>query len=399
MKIALVCVHYPPLRSSCAIQMRDLAQQLLQQGHEPIVVVPTDNLSKAWVSELLDGVQVFRLAAFKIIDVGFFRRAINEMLLSFTMLYGLRKSNFPITKLDAVVWYSPTIFFGPLVSALKRSSKCPSYLILRDIFPEWALDLGILRKGPVYYLFKLVARYQYSVADTIGVQTSANLKYLEYWNKKSNRKLEVLNNWLADAPKQGTSISIDNTTLKGRKIFVYVGNMGIAQGMDILVDLAECLSCRHDIGFLFVGRGTEVERLQESVVTRRLDNVIFFDEIDSREIPSLLEQCHIGLVALHPKHQSHNIPGKFLTYLQAGIPVLARINPGTDLVKIINEEGVGKVYVGDNIDEFKNVAEHLVRNDSELQHMSINCLSLYKRSFTSNNAATQVVSSLTCILE
>jgi len=379
--------------------MRDLAQQLLQQGHEPIVVVPTDNLSKAWVSELLDGVQVFRLAAFKIIDVGFFRRAINEMLLSFTMLYGLRKSNFPITKLDAVVWYSPTIFFGPLVSALKRSSKCPSYLILRDIFPEWALDLGILRKGPVYYLFKLVARYQYSVADTIGVQTSANLKYLEYWNKKSNRKLEVLNNWLADAPKQGTSISIDNTTLKGRKIFVYVGNMGIAQGMDVLVDLAECLSCRHDIGFLFVGRGTEVERLQESVVTRRLHNVIFFDEIDSREVPSLLDQCHIGLVALHPKHQSHNIPGKFLTYLQAGIPVLARINPGTDLVKIINEEGVGKVYVGDNIDEFKNVAEHLVRNDSELQHMSINCLSLYKRSFTSNNAATQVVSSLTCILE
>ena len=399
MKIALVCVHYPPLRSSCAIQMRDLAQQLLQQGHEPIVVVPTDNLSKAWVSELLDGVQVFRLAAFKTIDVSFFRRAINEMLLPFTMLYGLRKSNFPITKLDAVVWYSPTIFFGPLVSALKRSSKCPSYLILRDIFPEWALDLGILRKGPVYYLFKLVARYQYSVADTIGVQTSANLKYLEYWNKKSNRKLEVLNNWLADAPKQGTSISIDNTTLKGRKIFVYVGNMGIAQGMDVLVDLAECLSCGHDIGFLFVGRGTEVERLQESVVTRRLDNVIFFDEIDSREMPSLLDQCHIGLVTLHPKHQSHNIPGKFLTYLQAGIPVLARINPGTDLVKIINEEGVGKVYVGDNIDEFKNVAEHLVRNDSELQHMSINCLSLYKRSFTSNNAATQVVSSLTCILE
>ena len=399
MKIALVCVHYPPLRSSCAIQMRDLAQELLQQGHEPIVVVPADNLNMACDSELLDGVQVFRLAAFKTIDVSFFRRAINEMLLPFTMLYGLRKSNFPITKLDAVVWYSPTIFFGPLVSALKRSSKCPSYLILRDIFPEWALDLGILRKGPVYYLFKLVARYQYSVADTIGVQTSANLKYLEYWNKKSNRKLEVLNNWLADAPKQGTSISIDNTTLKGRKIFVYVGNMGIAQGMDVLVDLAECLSCRHDIGFLFVGRGTEVERLQESVVTRRLHNVIFFDEIDSREVPSLLDQCHIGLVALHPKHQSHNIPGKFLTYLQAGIPVLARINPDTDLVNIINEEDVGKVYVGDDVEEFKNIAEHLVRNDFELQYMSINCLSLYKRSFTSNNAATQVVSSLTCILE
>ena len=137
MRIALVCVHYPPLRSSCAIQMRDLAQELLLQGHEPIVIAPTEELHEAWVSEVLDGVQVFRLAALKTMDIGYFRRALNEILLPFTMLYGLRKSNFPIVTLDAVVWYSPTIFFGPLVRYLKHSSNCPAYLILRDIFPEW----------------------------------------------------------------------------------------------------------------------------------------------------------------------------------------------------------------------------------------------------------------------
>ena len=111
MKIALISVHYPPLRSSCAIQMRDLAQELLLQGHEPIVIVPTESINKAWTNEIVDGVMVFRLAAFKTINVGFFRRALNEVLLPLIMLYNLRKSSFPRKELNAIVWYSPTIFF------------------------------------------------------------------------------------------------------------------------------------------------------------------------------------------------------------------------------------------------------------------------------------------------
>lgn len=374
--------------------MRDLAQELLRQGHEPIVIVPTEELHKTWTSELLDGVQVFRLAAFKTMDVGYIRRAVNEILLPFTMLYGLRKSNFPITKLDAVVWYSPTIFFGPLVKAIKRSSNCPAYLILRDIFPEWALDLGILKKGPVYYLFKLAAKYQYSVADTIGVQTPSNLGYLEKWAKKKNRRLEVLTNWLSITSRLESSISISKTYLDGRKIFVYIGNMGIAQGMDILIELAESLMYRQDIGFLFVGRGTEVERIQKSAIQSGLDNILFYDEIGSKEIPSLLASCHVGLVALDPRHKSHNIPGKFLSYLQAGLPVLARINPDTDLVKLIEEEGVGYAYTGSVVDEFKCLAEKLVDNERESKLMSERGNLLSRRMFSSSNAVNQIVSAI-----
>lgn len=394
MKIALVCIHYPPLRSSCAIQMRDLAQELLLQGHEPIVIVPTEGLHRAWRSEELDGVQVFRLAAFKTMDIAYFRRAINEMLLPFSMLYGLWQSNFPITELDAVVWYSPTIFFGPLVWTLKRSSKCSAYLILRDIFPEWALDLGLLKKGPAYYLFRLVAKYQYSVADIIGVQTPSNLGYLLNWAKKPNRRLEVLKNWLLPAPKQGTSISVAKTHLDGRKIFVYIGNMGVAQGMDILLELAESLKHRQDIGFLFVGRGTEVERLQTVADNGGLDNILFHDEIDSKEIPSLLAMCHVGLIALDPRHKSHNIPGKFLSYMQAGLPVLARINAGTDLAALIEEEGVGRVYIGNVISEFQFFADELVKNEIELKLMSERGRALSDSMFSSNSAVRQIVSQI-----
>jgi len=394
MKVALVCVYYPPLRSSCAIQMRDLAQEFLLQGHEPIVIVPAEDLQSAWQVEVLDGVKIYRISAFKTMGVGYLRRALNEMLLPFAMLYGLRKSDFPIKELDAVVWYSPTIFFGPLVHSLKRSSKCQGYLILRDIFPEWALDLGLLKKGPAYYLFKLVAKYQYFVADIIGVQTSSNLGYLKDWAKRPNRKLEVLNNWLSVAPKQGTSISIKETRLNGKKIFLYIGNMGIAQGMDILIDLAESFKSRQDIGFLFVGRGTEVVRLQANVVDRDLENVLFYDEIDSKELPSLLDMCHVGLLALDPRHKSHNIPGKFLTYIQSGLPVLARINTGTDLVNLIKTSNVGRVYVGNDINEFNKLAEELIDNDNELKQMSEQGCLLSRNMFSSSSAVNQIISSL-----
>jgi len=104
------------------------------------------------------------------------------------------------------------------------------------------------------------------------------------------------------------------------------------------------LKDRGDIGFLFVGRGSELPRLRVIARDRLLENVLFYDEVDSGEVPGLLAQCHIGLVALDLRHKTHNIPGKFLTYVQAGLPVLARINANNDLVGLIETEGVGRVY-------------------------------------------------------
>ena len=394
MKIAIICVHYPPLRSSCAVQMRDLSRDLLALGHEPIVITPSDGLTKSHLAETIDGIRVFRLKSFATMDISNTMRGINEVLMSLSNPYRIWKSEFPVGEIDAIVWYSPSIFFGPIVHYLKRTSKCPSYLILRDIFPEWTLDLGILKRGPVYYLLKAFAIYQYSVADVIGVQSSSNLKYLENWKKKSGRKLEVLNNWLSAPTIKKSSISSSHPKLKGRKIFVYIGNMGVAQGMDIFIDLAEMLKKREDLAFLFVGRGTEVGRLQESVVKKALNNVAFHDEIDSDEIFDLLGMCHVGLIALDPRHKSHNIPGKFLTYLQSGTPVLAKINPGTDLGQIIKKEDVGRVYTGSKACELKKIAEEFIDNEKMLQKQSIKAQSLSYSMFSSERAAAQVIKSI-----
>ena len=393
LRIALISTDYPPLRTSAAVQLRDLAQEMLALGHTPVLLVPAEGQPTSCVVEMLDGVQVVRLSAFRFRDIGYVRRTLSELVLPFVMLARLRRSEFADVRWDAVVWYSPPIFFGPLVWFLKRASTCRAYLILRDIFPEWAVDLGLLRKGPAYYFFRLVARIQYAIADCIGVQSPSNLKYMESWATEK-RRLEVLQNWLADAQNTGSSIVVDEMPIAGRKIFVYVGNMGIAQAMDVFIDLAEQMLPRKEIGFLFVGRGTESARLAAEARRRGLENVVFHGEIDSREIPGLLAQCHVGLLALDPRHRTHNIPGKFLTYLQAGLPVLARVNPGTDLVSLIETENVGVAYSGDSVERLKELAEALISDEGVIHTMAENGRALGRRMFSPTAAVEQITSSL-----
>jgi glycosyltransferase involved in cell wall biosynthesis len=170
--------------------------------------------------------------------------------------------------------------------------------------------------------------------------------------------------------------------------------MGVAQGMDILIDLADCLKNRKDIGFLFVGRGSDLPRLRASAATRALDNVLFHDEVDSREMPGLLAQCHIGLVALDPRHTTHNVPGKFLTYMQAGLPVLARINPGADLTDLIEQEGVGRAYVGEALAELQQIAEQLADDHDGRKQMSARGHALSQRLFSPAAAVTQIIGAL-----
>jgi len=391
LRVVLISVHYPPLRTSAAKQMSDLAREFVSQGYETLVITPFECLNSRWSIELIDGVQVLQLAGIKMSLKSHVRRTLFELTLPFLMIFGLRKSPYRNTKWDLVVWYSPTIFFGPLVLYIKCRSHCYAYLVLRDIFPEWACDLGIIRKGFAYYFFKIVAYFQYAIADTIGVQTSSNLSYFSGWEKRSGKKLEVLQNWQTPIEDNVCSIQVQNTSLVGRKIFVYIGNMGIAQGMDIMIDLADQLRQRNDIGFLFVGRGSEVERLKIRVAGLSISNTLFFDEIKSEEMLGLLAQCHIGLLALDPRHKSHNIPGKFLTYLIAGLPVLARVNANTDLIEVIHQQGVGRAYVGESVKDFKEIAEEIIDNSTQYQQMASRALILAKEKFSTPTAVSQII--------
>lgn len=395
MRIALIADTFPPLRTSGAVQLRDLSREFARQGHALTVLLPSPDQVAPWLLEDVDGVQVLRLKAPRTKDIGYVRRTLSEFAMPFAMLWQFRKSPLSRERWDGVVWYAPSIFHGPLASALKKNGDCKGYLIIRDIFPEWAVDMGLMGRGLAYRFFDAVARYQYSVADVIGVQTPGNRGYFDQWQQQQGRMLEVLQNWLDKPLQVRCPIRVNETGLAGRKVFVYAGNMGIAQGMDIVLDLAEKLLCRTDIGFLFVGRGSDSARLKNSAKDRQLDNVLFYDEIDPDEIPDLYSQCSAGIVALDPRHKSHNIPGKFLTYMQSGLPVLANVNAGNDLAQMIRDEQVGQVSESNQVDELLQLTDKLLSQiDTQADEMSNRCRALFEREFAVDRAVRQIVAAL-----
>jgi glycosyltransferase involved in cell wall biosynthesis len=394
LRVALIADTFPPLRTSGAVQLRDLSREFIRQGHDLTVLLPCAEMSEPWQLEDMDGVRVLRLKAPRTKDIDYVRRTLGEFLMPFAMRRNLRSSPLATERWDGVVWYAPSIFHAPLANSLKKASACKGYLIVRDIFPEWAVDMGLMGRGLPYRVFDAVARYQYSVADVIGVQTPGNRTYFDAWQRSPGRKLEVLQNWLDRPADMPCSIRVNQTSLAGRKVFVYAGNMGVAQGMDILLDLAEQLHDRADVGFLFVGRGSDAQRLKRAAHARKLTNVEFFDEIHPDEIPDLYSQCSVGIVALDPRHKSHNIPGKFLTYMQSGLPVLANINAGNDLAALIRNEQVGQVCESNQIDELTSWAQALLRQVDSDELLPQRCRELFVREFSAEQAVRQIVTAL-----
>lgn len=391
MRLALVTEAFPPLRISGAMQMRDLARELHAQGHAVTILVPDSDIEGAWSHEHDGGVEVVRLRAPKAKDMGYVRRTLAELAMPFAMLHNLRKSPFQGRAYDGVAWYSPSIFFGPFVAVLKRRSGCPGYLILRDIFPEWLVDLGIMRRGAAYQFFRLVARSQYALADVIGVQTPANLAYFAD-AIAAGKRVEVMQNWLHPHAQKPCSVDLREGKLKGRRVFVYTGNMGAAQGIGKLTGLARALVGDPTIGFAFVGRGSEAARLQRAAA--ELPNTVFHHEIPAEEMGGLYAQCDAGLVALDARHRWHNVPGKFISYMHAGLPVLASINPGNDMEEMIRDERVGVVSTEPDGADLPALAQALARAIEQDPDYPARCLQLAARRFSARTIAGQLAAGL-----
>ena len=396
MRVAIVADVYPPLRSSGAVQLRDLSREFVAQGHETVMLVASPELDRSWCIDEEDGVTVARLRSPRSKDMGYVRRMAGEFLMPFAMMRNYRKSPLAEGRFDAIIWYSPTIFLGPVVRWLKRRSGCPSYLIIRDIFPQWAADMGLISRGPAFQLLDRIANYQYRSADVIGVQTPGNLTFFEGFRARHPEcRIEVLQNWLGEAPDHGCSIDIASTSLAGRRIFVYAGNMGVAQQMDKLLDLAVAMRAREDVGFLFVGRGSEAQRLRHLASERSPDNILFEDEISPDDIPGLYRQCHVGMICLDSRHRTHNIPGKFLTYMQSGLPVLASINDGNDLQGLVEARGVGRVSVEAEGRDLPALVDELIAGELADPDIGARCRALSDELFSARAAVDQIVAAMT----
>lgn len=374
--------------------MRDLAEEFCRLGHDVTVLAPDPTISEEFTLSSEDGIRVLRVKTGKIDGASRLFRGINEGLLS-SILWLKARKYLKAGGYDLVVWYSPSIFFGALVMRLKKFFGCRTYLILRDIFPQWAVDTGVLKEGFLTSFFRRKEILQYDAADTIGVQSPGNLAYFAERGLSDRYRLEVLYNWVrieTAAPK--TDLYRERLGLMGKVVYFYGGNIGVAQDMDNIVRLAERLQNEPAAYFLLVGDGSEAERIKQLIAHQGLKNISVHPPVDQKTYLDMLSEFDVGLISLDKKFKTQNFPGKMLGYMTYSIPILASINPGNDLQQLLEDKSAGLVSInGDDAGFMENAAKFL-KDPALRTAMGQNGRALLENNFSVSKAARQILDSV-----
>jgi len=395
MRILLLVVYYLPSTMSSAKLIHDLATEFHRLGHDPVVVAPDESISDDTEITRDNGIAVLRVRTGKIKTASRVLRGFNEAILS-TLIWEKGKRFFKDNPCDLIVYYSPTIFFGSLVQRLKKLYRCPSYLILRDIFPQWAVDAGVLKKGLAYRYFKLKEFQNYRAADIIGVQSPANLNYFKENDLDRQYQTELLYNW---ATLKEDNIQPGNYRermgLQGKVVFFYGGNLGVAQDMDNIIRLAKNIENVQNVHFLLVGDGSEKSRLISNIVSNQITNITIHDAVGQQEYLSMLSEFDVGLISLDRNLRTQNFPGKLLGYMYHSMPILASINPGNDLKDILENNNAGLVYINGEDSLLVSSARRLAGSETLRRQLGLNARALLESTFSVSKAAQQILSHFT----
>lgn len=389
MNILVVCDSFcPPNYNSAGVQMNDLSSELSKE-HRVFVMHPIYGLNNKLIKRVLNK----QLSVYSIPSLSrgnfYLKRFISEITLPFYFIKFFYFSELKKKKFDLIIWYSPTIFFSFFISIFLRKYKINSYLILRDIFPEWLVDLKIINKGIIYNILKKISSFQYSLPDVIGIQSKNNYKFIDH---NYRNKIQVLDNWLKIPHISKNSYVIPMVDFK-KKIFVYSGNIGVAQNTSVFIKLANKFKDNKTVIFLFIGSGSDINTLIALSKKMRLKNVIFYPTIAIEKLYPILNKCYAGLVSLHPLHKTNNIPGKFISYLSCGLPIIANVEKRNELFEIINKSECGYVSKSNDMNNlYKDTIKLLSLNDSDLMKIKKNSLKLFNQKFNVKAAALKIIS-------
>lgn len=393
MKLALIIDDYLPHSTRVGAKMyHELAVELIRRGHQVTVITPGFRITLPITIESLDGVSVWRFKSGPIKDVGKISRAINESVLSLRAWKAIEKLVKPDT-FDGIVYYSPSIFWGGLVKKIKHRCRCPAYLVLRDLFPQWAIDAGILRKGSIFEMyFRFFERQTYKQANRIGLMSEKNLEIFKAENK--GLPCEVLRNWADLTNNDYSNVNFpslrERLNLRNKIIFLYGGNIGYAQDIVNLMRLVRNMTKYDNAHFLFVGQGDQVGLICNLARKWSLSNFTYLPSVPQNEFKSILGEVDIGLFSLSSHHTAHNFPGKLLGYMLHSLPILGSVNIGNDLLDIVNSHRAGYIHINGEDDELLLSAEKLYRDKSLRITLGDNAYTLLEEQFSVASAAQSI---------
>lgn len=329
--------------------MLELAQELQRRGHEITVITtwPEYNLDQATARkafnelEIEEGIRVIRVKTLPHHNVNYIVRGLSQLLMPLQFLIKLWRNKI---KPQASIVYSPPLPLALVGSWLRRSGV--RYLLnIQDLFPQNAIDLGILRSPLQIKFFKALERFAYKTADTVTAHSEGNRQMLlQQQPEFAAKKIKLLHNWVDVEHHGGEHVTVDfrkKWALTQKHIAVFAGVMGPSQYLDLILNIAEQMQDRTDLLFLMVGDGKEKERLQQLAASKGLSNVRFEGFISRDTYPDLLSICSIGLVCLSPQNQTPVVPGKILGHMAAGLPVAAFLHSNSDAHTLLKQAQCG----------------------------------------------------------
>jgi len=266
-------------------------------------------------------------------------------------------------------------------------------MLLRDLFPQNAIDLGILKNRAAVRIFQRIEDRCYRRSDIILPQTDTNEDYLITNKKVPRSKIEVLYNWVNTQAYRSENNYIDihrEFGLNGQKICLYAGTMGPAQGLEKIIESAEHLK-NQNVVFLFAGNGRSRQNLESLARSKQLDNVLFRDYCPSEVYPSLVKSADLGIISLAKENHTPIVPGKLVGYMAGGLPVVAMINKeSTDLIRIIDESQCGKYVIDGDSVMFAEKIHELLSSPEKLLEYKRNALDYVERFFSVETAAKTI---------
>lgn len=383
MHFLLISDYFKPIIKSGSVIMGDLSEEIANQGNKVTVITFNEEQNKLFEITNEEKITVLRIRAAHRNKNRVFR-LVNEWLYPFKIIYALKGGL--IQPFDACICYSPSIFYGKSLKFIRKKYKKKVYLIIRDIFPKWAVDAGVLKKGIIYHYFKHIEKALYFSCDFMGIESKSDLNY--FLRYKDSKEIEVLNNWGANIAASKTEFeSIQNDSVL--KI-IYGGNIGDAQDLLSLVKNIDFERFGDNINITIIGDGDQKKELLDYQNKRQISQLNILDSIAREEYLELVMSCDLGLVRLNPKLKSNNFPLKMMGYIQLGLPIIASVNEGNEIIKLIQENKIGKVSDSLDFEQFNNDINEILSNKASLAELGKNAKQLFEAEFTVSSAFKKI---------
>lgn len=383
----------------------DLMREFRDCGHSVCVVTPCQrNEGKPTSLMDSDGVKILRVRTLNVQKTkNIVEKGLGQLSIDYLYKRAIKKYLCGID-FGLVLYSTPPI---TLLNSIKYVKKCnpnaKSYLMLKDIFPQNAVDIGMLSKhgikGFLYRDFRRKEKELYAISDFIGCMSPANVEYLLEHNPEIERyKVGVCPNSYAASSEIELSeeecIEIKKMYRLplDRPIFIYGGNLGKPQGIPFLIECLDASKDRKDCHFVVVGDGTEYPKLDSWFGERKPKNVSLFRRLPKADYEKLVNACDVGLIFLDYRFTIPNYPSRLLSYLMNKMPVIAATDEVSDAGRIAEDNDYGYWCPSNNVNAFIGVLEKMLKSD--IKQMGKNGYDFYLKNYTVRDTYDAIINAI-----